>query len=502
VAESNPSVLLRNVRISGSSDAIVDVAVENGVIASITAAAASTSEPTSSVELAYPSIDLHGRWLTPGLWDNHVHFSQLTLGSRRMDISAAGSAKEAAAMVGSVMGAVAPDTQTPFIAVGFRDGLWPDVPNLGDLDRAVGDRAVVLVSADLHAVWLSSAALALYGLSGHPTGLFREDPAFEITRRIDEVPAEIVDGWARDAATQAAARGVVGIVDYEMAWNLDTWTRRIASGITSLRVEFGVYSEHLDRAIALGLRTGSAIEGTDLLTVGHYKVLTDGSLNTRTAYCDEEYPGLAGHEHPNGLLTVPPTDLLPLMRRAADAGITPAVHAIGDGANALALDAFEELGIGGRIEHAQLLRASDLVRFAQLGVIASVQPEHALDDRDVADKYWAGRTSRAFPLRSLLDSGAQLALGSDAPVAPLDPWITIAAAVGRTRGDREPWHPEQAITIDEAIAASSRTTIAVGQRADIVVTDSDPRTMSASDLRRMSVAATLLGGRFTHNTLG
>jgi predicted amidohydrolase YtcJ len=492
MTDGNASVLLRNVRISGDP---VDVAVENGVITAITAAETSTNNET------YTSIDLGGRWLTPGLWDNHVHFSQWTLGSRRMDISAANSAREAAQMVGSVLGAVAPDANAPFIAVGFRDGLWPDAPNLADLDRAVGDRAVVLVSADLHAVWLSSAALELYGVEGNPTGLLREDPAFEITRLIDEVPAEIVDVWARDSARQAAGRGVVGIVDYEMAWNLDTWVRRVTAGMTSLRIEFGIYTEHLDRAIALGLRTGAAVAGTDLLTVGNFKVLTDGSLNTRTAYCVDEYPGLAGHEHSHGLLTVPPEELLPLMRRAAAAGIHPAVHAIGDGANTLALDAFEELGITGRIEHAQLLRESDLTRFGKLGVIASVQPEHALDDRDVAEKYWAGRTARAFPLRSLLDAGAQLALGSDAPVAPLDPWVTIAAAVGRTRGDREPWHPEQAITIDEAIAASSRTTIVVGQRADVVVTDLDPRSASTEQLRGMSVAATILGGRFTYNSL-
>jgi predicted amidohydrolase YtcJ len=495
-SETRGTIILRNARISGDP---VDVAVENGAIVAITPAATSTT-PESSPGV-FPSIDLDGRWLTPGLWDNHVHFSQWVLGTRRMDISAANSAREAAAMVGSVLGAVAPDARVPFIAVGFRDGLWPDAPNRADLDRAVGDRVAVLVSADLHAVWLSSAALALYGHAGHPTGLLREGPAFEVTRLIDEVPSDVIDEWARDAADAAATRGVVGVVDYEMAWNLPTWTRRVDSGVTALRVEFGVYSEHLDRAIDLGLRTGASVHDSGLLTFGNFKVLTDGSLNTRTAYCADEYPGLAGHEHPNGLLTVPPEHLLPLMRRAVESGIVPSVHAIGDGANTLALDAFASLGSGGRIEHAQLLRESDLARFAELGVVASVQPEHALDDRDVAEKYWAGRTGRAFPLRSLLDAGAELALGSDAPVAPLDPWVTIAAAVGRTRGDREPWHPEQAITVDEAVAASTRTTIAVGQRGDLVVTESDPRKANIAGLRGMSVAATLLGGRFTYSTL-
>jgi predicted amidohydrolase YtcJ len=144
-----------------------------------------------------------------------------------------------------------------------------------------------------------------------------------------------------------------------------------------------------------------------------------------------------------------------------------------------------------------------VARFAELGVVASVQPEHALDDRDVAERYWAGRTGRAFPLKALLDAGASLALGSDAPVAPLDPWVTIAAAVGRTRGEREPWEPGQAISRQAALAASARGrhAIAVGDAADLAVCEIDPFVASVADLRRMPVAATLLAGRFTHDAL-
>ncbi|MET0726492.1 MAG: amidohydrolase family protein, partial [Leifsonia sp.] len=224
------------------------------------------------------------------------------------------------------------------------------------------------------------------------------------------------------------------------------------------------------------------------------------SLNTRTAYCFDPYPGLTGDEA-YGLLTVPPDALVPLLQTARDAGLRPAVHAIGDQANTLALDAFETLGVGGSIEHAQLLGGTDVSRFAALGVTASVQPEHAMDDRDVADRYWAGRTDRAFVLRSLLDSGAVLALGSDAPVAPLDPWVGIAAAVGRTRDGRAPWHPEQAITVQEAVAASARTSVAVGEPADLAILDADPLQATMDELRTLPVAATLLGGRFTHTVL-
>lgn len=196
-----------------------------------------------------------------------------------------------------------------------------------------------------------------------------------------------------------------------------------------------------------------------------------------------------------------PAELLALLSKATDAGFVPAVHAIGDEANRLALDAFEQVGVGGRIEHAQLLREADYSRFAELGVAASVQPEHAMDDRDVADRYWAGRTGRAFVLRSLLDAGATLLLGSDAPVAPLDPWVTIAAAVTRSREGREPWHPEQSITVAEAIAASSRTTVEVGQPADLAIVELDPQTASGDELRLMPVAGTLLAGEWTYSAL-
>ncbi|GAB2448902.1 putative amidohydrolase YtcJ [Conyzicola lurida] len=480
-------MLLRNARISGSDGELVDILPINGTIASISPASGSDR-----------GVDLGGRWVSPGLWDNHVHFSQWALIQQRLDISTAASAADAAAMVARALES-APPEPTPFIGFGFRDGLWADEPTVVALDEAAGARPVVLVSGDLHAVWLNSAALTLYGHAGHPTGLLREDPAFEVTRQIGAVSDELLDSWADAAARVAASRGVVGIIDLEMRWNLETWTRRMASGADSLRVEFGIYSEDLDRAIAEGLKTGDRV--TELLTVGRYKVLTDGSLNTRTAYCFDEYSGREGEEHSHGMLTMPPESLLPLMRKAVDAGIVPTVHAIGDHANSLALDAFAELGVGGRIEHAQLLAESDIARFAELGVEASVQPDHAVDDRDIADHHWAGSADRAFAFRSLLDAGATLALGSDAPVSPLDPWNTIAAAVTRTRGSREAWHPEQRITVAEALAASTRTTVEVGQIADLVVTETDPLAASPHELRGFPVAATLLGGRFTYNAL-
>jgi predicted amidohydrolase YtcJ len=465
-------VLLRNARIG---DGLVDVRIEGEVIAEVGVGLGPDGEGT----------DLDGRWLVPGLWDNHVHFTQWALNRQRLDLGPATSARHAASLVGAAIGS---SDEVPFVGRDFRDGLWPDAPNLADLDAVSGERPVVLASGDLHSVWLNTAALALYGHAGHPTGLLREDDAFRITTLVAQLPDEVTDRYAADASRAAAARGVVGIVDYEMTWSLDVWQRRRERGDRAVRVEFGIYTQWLDRAIELGLFTGQQVG--ELLTVGRFKVLTDGSLNTRTAYTFEPYPGT--HDH--GLLTTPPELLVPLMRTAADAGIESAVHAIGDHANAVALDAFASVGHRGSIEHAQLVAGADFARFAALDVVASVQPEHAMDDRDVADRYWAGRNDRTMALRSLLDAGATLAFGSDAPVAPLDPWITADAAITRARDGREPWHPEQSVTVEEALAASTRSTIAPGQPADLVVLEADPY---ESPLREMPVQATLLGGRYT-----
>lgn len=491
------SILLRNARIVGHEGGPVDIGIADGRIRTIGPVESGVTDAATDV------VDLDGRWVLPGLWDHHIHMNQWALATHRLDVSAAMSAREAAHLVREALHAAPVEldqdgSPLTFVANGFRDGVWPDVPNLADLDAASRSIPIVLISFDLHAVWLNTPALERYGHAGHPTGVFREDPAFEIERRVNQVPDEVLDAWIAEAAAKAAARGVVGVVDLEMSWTKDAWLRRRARGFDALRVEFGIYTQDIEGAIAAGLRTGQALD--ELITVGRHKILTDGSLGTRTAYCFDPYPGVAADANPHGLLTVPPDELLPLLRRSADAGLLATVHAIGDHANTHVLDVFEQLGLrGGRVEHAQLLTEADVARFGRLEIEASVQPEHAMDDRDIADTHWHGRTGRAFMLRSLLDAGARLLLGSDAPVAPLDPWVTVAAAVTRARDGREAWHPEQAITAAEALAASVHTTVAGGQPADLVVVADDPFDTAVSSLRTMEVSATMLAGRWTYS---
>lgn len=483
----------------------VDVLVLDGRIVAIGPTGTDLGSAAGGVDV----VDLDGRWLVPGLWDAHVHMDQWAHTRRRLDVSAATSAREAAATVVAALRAARdrgePAPEPFLVAAGFRDGLWPDEPTSALLDDALAAAglppvAVVLVSADIHTAWMSTPALARFGAADHPTGLLREAEWMPRMGLLGDVPTTVLDAWVADAARAAAERGVVGVVDLEIADNLASWGRRVA-GEYPVRVSAGVWAQHLDAVIGAGLRSGDAVPGTGgLVTQGSLKVIVDGSLNTRTAWCHDPFPGATGPEA-RGRLTVGPDRLLELMARGHAHGLECAIHAIGDAALDLVLDAFEVTGARGTVEHVQLADDTQLARLAALGLVASVQPEHAVDDRDVADRHWAGRTARAFAYGSMVRAGVRLALGSDAPVAPLDPWHAVAAAVERTRDGREPWHPEQAIDARTALASSVRSRVAVGQPADLAVLDADPLAPDA-DLRHMPVAATLLAGRWTYAASG
>ena len=475
------TLVLRNARFPGGSEP-VDLLVANGTVTRIAA-------PPADVE----TVDLAGRFVVPGLWDAHVHFDQWAATRRRLDLAPARSAAQAADIVRTRIAAQPADELV--LGYGFRDGLWPAPPSLDILDAVTGKVPTVLVSGDLHAAWLNSAAFSRFGIPAPADGTLRETDWMPIMNKVAAVSAEVSDRWATEAAVAAAARGVVGVIDFELPDALPGWQRRFGNGFPDLRVVSSVWPEGLEAAIERGWRTGDVLPDTrDLLRMGPLKVVTDGSLNTRTAYCHEVYPGTTGH----GVLSVAPDLLADLLRRAKSHGLLAAVHAIGDWANALALDAFAAVGLAGTIEHAQLVDAGDFARMATLGLTASVQPEHLVDDRDVADRYWTGRTDRAFAYRSLLEAGVTLALGSDAPVAPLDPWPAMGAAVFRTKDGRDAWHAEQSIPLEVALAASARgRTNVEGGPDDLVIVDADPLSATADLLRAMPVAGTLVSGRWS-----
>lgn len=478
---------ITGVRIAGpgreylADDEPVDIVIDGGRIADIA--------PTGALRPRGEVLDAGGVWAVPGLWDNHVHTVQWALAAERMPLGGVSSASEAAQLIREAT--PLPDGRR--VGAGFRDALWADAPTLDVLDRATGDVPTYLINADVHSAWLNTAALRREGFEA-VDGVLREQDAFEISRRLNAVDPARADDAVQRAGVRAASRGVTGLVDFDMDWNADAWPRRVAAGFVAHRVEFAVYPFDLDRAIDAGLRTGEN-HGGDLIQVGPLKVITDGSLGTRTAACSHHYPDDAENF---GVLTVPPAELTEMLNTATGVGLGVAVHAIGDRAVTAALDAFTLTGAFGTIEHAQLVRHADLARFARLGVVASVQPQHALDDRDIVATHWGAQTSIGYPLASLRDAGVELRFGSDAPVADLDPWQAIGAAVDRTDSEREAWHPNERLTVDQALVASTRTSLRPGEPADIVICADDPQVARGAALRTMPVVATLLGGRLTH----
>ena len=496
------------IRTEKSSPAPLDLRLTDGRVTQVGA----ELEPTARE----PVVQADGRWVIPGLWDAHVHLGQWALSSNRLDLSGSASAAEVTSRLRDHLDSLpAGETGRVVVGQGHRSAPWSAQPTVTELDAVSGDHPVVLISGDAHNGWLNSAALTLLGLAWTDRPL-EENEWFAVLPRLQSMidsPVAVDRGYRRVVA-EAAARGVVGVVDFEFGPNYADWPGRLASGIDAIRVRAACYPDRLDEVMSLGLRTGDRlVPDSDLITMGSLKIISDGSLNTRTAFCCDPYvvPEEMGSAlpDPHGVQNIPPDELRRLLRRADDHGLTSAVHAIGDAAVADALDAFAETGTSGSIEHAQLMRPADIQRMAGLPLRASVQPAHLFDDRDVTQQYWADRADRCFPLRSLLEAGVPLALGSDAPVSPLDPWLAMAAAVHRSADDRPPWNPAEAIGAAEALAASvdGAGTVGVGSRADLVLLDHDPlgaapdSAEQSARLRSVAVAATMMNGRLTHSTL-
>lgn len=438
--------------------------------------------------------DADGRWLMPGLWDAHVHLAQWTLTTARLDLGPATSVDHAVRLVAERLAA---DPGAPVIGWGHRPTAWPAQPRVADLDALGAEQPIVLIAGDGHHAWLNSHGLRALDLPA-VSGVVSEGEWFAAYPRLDALLSGDETGPAayRRTLEHAASLGIVGVADFEFDRPVSEWTQRWAEGCGRLRIRAATYPQGLADVIAAGLRTGDPIPGcAGLVTMGALKIISDGSLNTRTAWCCEAYaevPGAAAGAS-YGQANQTPEELQELLATAHAHGLEVAVHAIGDRAVSVALDAFAATGARGSIEHAQLVRRDDVRRMAELGVRASVQPAHLLDDREVTERVWPGRADRCFALRWMVDAGVELAMGSDAPVARLDPWQAIAAAVHRGGFD-DPWHPEQALTVREALTASvdGRGTVGVGSLADLALLDADP--LDAVRVGSMTVAATWVAG--------
>ena len=463
-------------------------------------------------ENALPSpetIDLGGRCVLPGFTDSHVHFPTWALARGDVQLDGCASLAEALDRLRA-----APRQGSWLRGQGWRDADWPDGrPTRQALDEVVNDRPALLISKDYHALWLNSAALALAGgdleveggvvvrdEAGEPTGVLYEEAAWRFKERHARVPDEEYLEAMREGVRMAAARGVTAVHDKD-GWlgAIGLWQQLEEQSGLPLRVWQSTPAERLADLRAVGLRSGA---GSPLLRLGYLKTFIDGTLGSQTAWMKDG----------SGVVITTGEELEEIIREGAAAGWPVAVHAIGDAANTAALDAFERSqeawrarGLRPRIEHAQCLAPEDVARFAELGVTVSVQFSHAPSDQELAKRFWADRLDRTYSFRSLLESGALLVNGSDAPVEELEPWAGVVAAV------LDHWREDQRLTLEQALDAicvapawlshdeRARGTLVPGRYADLVVLDRDPFTCEPEELREVRIVATMLGGRWTHN---
>lgn len=498
------SLVLRSVRLvpvtSAAPGEPVDVLVEDGRVVQVGPA---LDRPSGAEE-----VRAEGRWLVPGLWDQHVHLAQWTLTSGRLDLAGVRSPEEATALVAE---RVAEYPDLPVIGWGHRSAGWEREVTVSELDAVSGETPVVLISGDAHHAWLNTTALLFLAMPVRDS-VVREAEWFAAYSRLPSLVGN--DGTSPEAYRRtldhSASMGVVGLTDFEFSGGYDDWAERWHEGCDLLRVRMATYAEGLDDVLARGLRTGDPMfPGDDRMTMGPLKIISDGSLNTRTAWCCEPYADAYRLEYPSGQPNLSGEELRDLLRTARQHGLEVATHAIGDAAVAEALASYEATGVRGSIEHAQLVNRADVTQMARLGIRASVQPAHLLDDRDLTERIWGERSARCFAFRWMLDDGVELALGSDAPVSPLDPWLAMAAAVHRSGDEREAWHGEQALTASEVLRASvdGAGTVGVGSAGDLALLDHDPLAAydtpaeTAAHLREVTVAGTWVAGRCVHSTL-
>lgn len=475
---------------------------------------------------------VRGAFVMPGFQDDHTHFFQWGETLSAVDLRDASSKEEFVRRIAAFARRTPPGEW-------LRGGNWDHerlpggrLPSRDWIDSVTPDHPVFVMRYDGHMAFANTAALRAAGVDrtlrdvpggeivrdarGELTGVFRDEAMPLIERAIPAASEAQLDAILQAALRDAARHGVTSLVHVGYgapAWpEIAAMRRAQASGTLTARIS--VYPQIAEwRSVAESLRVNGP--GDDWIRVAGVKGFVDGSLGSTTAWFDAPYddaPQTSG-------LTVTNLDSLRAWMRSADsAGLQLAIHAIGDRANAWLLDAYDSLSRAAgprdrrpRIEHAQHLRPADIPRVAVLGVIPSMQPYHAVDDGRWAEKrLGAERIKSTYAFRSLLEAGAPLAFGSDAPVAFLNPLLGVHAALTRATLDGkhpEGWVPGEKVTLDQALraytAANAYATfrdgitgvLRPGMQADIVVLNRDLAGIPAEEIREVEVVATLVAGK-------
>jgi predicted amidohydrolase YtcJ len=445
-------------------------------------------------------VRLHGTaW--PGLIDAHIHLEGLADRHLTVDLTGAPSLEAALQLVRRWAARLPKDAWV--VGAGWYNDAWsnPAFPSRQQLDQAAGGRPAYLRRKDGHSAWVSSAALKLAGIDrntedppggvidrgprGEPTGILRETAMHLVSGIIPRSSDADLDAAMARALSALARFGLTSVHSVDSPRGFSSLQRLYARGRLPLRVTYNLPLADLQHAERMGVRSGW---GDAWLRIWGVKAFLDGSLGSRTA---EMLDG-------SGTARLTQADLLDMVDRCARAQLNVCLHAIGDGAVRRALDALAPRRRAWRlwrprIEHAQCVDPKDVRRFAGIGVIASMQPSHAVADRELADRYWPRVTSRAYPWGALARAGARLAFGSDAPVETADPLFGIEAATTWRRQAK--WHPELAVSRAVALRAyTSDAAFAVGMENDLgALGEGMLCDMTVVDDDR--VVATVVGGR-------
>ena len=476
-----------------------------------------------------------GRRVLPGFIDSHAHMAMGGFNLAAVDLR---HTKDPADFTRRLAAYAAAQPSGQWLTDGTWDHeVWspPRLPTREMLDPATGDRPACLSRTDGHMMVCNSLALRLAGITRNtpdPAGgvIVREDSG-EAAGVLKDAAMDLI--WAvRPARTQpeieaallramrhAARHGVTSVQDLAGLSELDGWEALRRRGELIIRV-----NSRLPLTTWEAAKTSRKERPQDeWLRIGGVKGFADGSLGSTTALFFEPYRDDPKTSGVYAAEAIPLSKMEERVAAADAAGLQVEIHAIGDRANAEILDLFERVAKRNgskdrrfRIEHAQHLRAGDIPRFAKLGILASMQPYHAIDDGRWAEKRIGyERCKTTYPFRSLLDSGARLAFGSDWDVAPISPILGISAAVTRrTLDGKNPrgWVPEQKISVGEAIRAYTQAaawaafeekekgTLAPGKLADFVVLSGDPLSLSPAEIEKIVVETTVVGGRIAHDS--
>lgn len=478
-------------------------------------------------------LDAGGRTVVPGLIDAHAHLFGLAASLLQADLVTTGSVDEVVARL-QAFEADLPEGAW-LLGRGWDQNWWPEArfPSAHDLDGAFPDRPVYLTRVDGHAAWVNSATMrAVGGLDhrqdpsggrivrdddGAPTGVLI-DAAMGLVRNAIPEPSRAEVRLSLDLALRETARhGLTGVHDAGLQLSQITVARE---AIDEHRFPLRLYAMigGAGPALEYYCEHGPVIDQGGRLTVRSVKFYIDGALGSRGAALLEEYEDDPGND---GLLMVEPDAFGVMVDRAMGCGLQVNTHAIGDRGARVVLDAYERVIPGHpenpgrhRMEHAQVLAPRDFPRFAELDVIASVQPIHGTSDMGWAEqRLGPERVQGAYAWRTLVDHGARLALGSDFPVEPVSPLIGFHAAITRQDAEGNPpggWHPDQRLTRDEALRGFTLDaayaafmenqvgSLAPGKRADFVILDRDIMTIPAAEILETRVLATFLDGEVVY----